>query len=467
MPLGVTLPLGSGELVQRPRTRYATSRTRDGQDVRIAWQQFGPTGDGVDRDLVIVHGFVSHVDVLWDGPGERAWMERLATFSRVTHFDKRGVGMSDQVDEPPTLEERVEDMLAVLDAAGVERATFLGGSEGVPMAILFAAAHPERVESLVLFGGMARTTEAPGYPFAPPAQALLDSAGELILPHWDEPVLVEVFAPSIVDDAEQVAEWQRYQQIAASPAMVLKLNAMAMDYDVRDLLPLITVPTFIGHRRGDRAVPVQGARWMAEQIPGCEYHEFEGIDHTPWAGDVAPIMDAIEEFVTGKVTRPEPTRALRTVLLTDIVGSTQRATAMGDEAWRAVLARHDELVDAAIAEHGGEVVKHLGDGVLATFDGPARAVRAGVAARDASNGLGLQLRVGVHCGEVELLDDDVAGVAVHVAARVEASAEADQVRVTSTVVDLTAGSGLVFDELGEHELKDLDRPWRLYAVRDA
>jgi len=448
--------------VQRPRTRYARSTTNDGAPVSIAWQQFG----GGPHDLVLVNGFVSHVEAEWDDPATARLLESLAGFARVTTFDKRGVGLSDRNVAPPTLEERVDDLLAVMDAAQIDSATLVGFSEGAPLAILFAAAHPDRVESLVLFGGMARTTEADGYPFAPPREALLEAATELLLPHWDEPVLAEVFAPSIMNDPEAIEIWQRYQQVAASPSMILQLYAMAMDFDVRQLLPTIAVATLVLHRRGDRAVSVQGARWMAEQIPGCRYVELDGTDHTPSHGDQAPVIAEIERFVTGTVRETEPERALMTVLFTDIVGSSQRASALGDAAWAALLARHDELMQQVVDTHRGEIRKHTGDGLLATFDGPGRAARAGLAMRNAARSIGLELRIGLHCGEVALRADDLAGIAVHVAARVQQQAGDGDVLVTSTVVDLVSGSGLVFDDLGLHDLKGIDRPWRLYRVSD-
>lgn len=443
--------------MQRPRTRYAQSPGRDQRPVSIAWQQFG---EG-EHDLVIVYGFTSHVDLEWDGPPAAAFLTALGTFARVTHFDKRGVGMSDRIVEPPTLEERVDDLLAVLDAADVQQATLLGISEGCPMSILFAATHPERVRSLLLFGGMARTSEAEGYPFAPPREALYEAAGELILPHWDDAVLIEIFNPSAADDPEARAHWTRLQQASASPSMIYQLNEMALDFDVRDLLPDVHVPTLVMHRTGDRAVPVQGARWMADRIPGARLVELDGIDHVAWNGDPGPALEEIERFVTGSLAPTEPDRVLATVLFSDIVGSTDRAAALGDAAWTAVLERHDQIATGVVEQHRGEVRKQLGDGIMATFDGPARAVRAGIALHDALRPLGLDLRVGVHTGEVERRVDDIAGIAVHVAARVSGQASAGEVLVSSTVQDLVAGSGLTFEDRGEHDLKGVDRPWRL------
>lgn len=449
--------------MQRPRTRYATtSAGPDAPNVRIAWQQFGEPG----HDIVLLHGFVSHVDAAWDDPDEASFLRALASYARVTTFDKRGVGMSDRNTPPPTLEDRVDEVLAVMDAAGVEQATILAISEGCPLAILFATAHPERVRALALFGAMARTSEAEDYPFAPPREALLESAAELMLPNWDEPVLIEIFNPSRADDPVAIDEWTRRQQISASPSMILQLYAMALDFDVRALLPLITVPTLVMHRRGDRAVPVQGARWMAEQMPTARYVEFEGNDHRPIDGDVEPVLREIEQFVTGTVAVPEPDRVLLTVLFTDLVNSTEQAARDGDAAWSSLLARHHEELAAIVARHRGELRKHLGDGIMATFDGPARAVRAGLAAARAAEALGLVLRAGAHCGEVELMGDDIAGIAVHVAARVGSAAHGGEVWATSTVADLVAGSGLAFEDQGLQSLKGLDRAWHLFSVSD-
>ncbi len=445
--------------MQRPRTRYARSG-RSEPAASIAWQQFG---EG-DRDIVIVYGFVSHLDAEWETPSAAAFLESLGRFARVTHFDKRGVGLSDPVSQLPTLEDRVDDLLAVMDAAEVQQATILGLSEGCPLAILFAATHPDRVESLAIFGGMARTSEADGYPFAPPREALYESAGELLLPHWDDAVMIEVFNPSAAEDPVARQHWLRVQQSAASPSVILQLVEMALDFDVRDLLPTIHVPTLLMHRRGDRAVAVQGARWMAERIPDVRYVELEGIDHVPWYGDSAPVLEELERWVTGSVTRPEPDRVLSTVLFSDIVGSTERASALGDAAWRAVLERHDERASDVVGRHRGVVRKQLGDGLMATFDGPARAVRAGLDLHEAMDPLGLDLRVGIHTGEIELLRDDIAGIAVHVAARVGALAQPGEVWTSSTVADLVSGSGLHFDDRGEHDLKGVDRPWRLLVA---
>ncbi len=447
--------------MDQPRTRYALSGAPEAP-VSIAWQQFG---EG-DHDVVMVYGLVSHVDSPWGWPRHGDFLRAIARFARVTHFDKRGVGLSDRLAVAATLEERVEDLLAVMDAAGVQRATLVGASEGAPLAILFAATHPDRVERLALFGGMARTSAAPDYPFAPPKDDLLASALELVVPYWDEAVLIEIFEPSNADDPAAREHWVRNQQQSASPGMVAQLYLMAFDLDVRELLATVRVPTLVMHRRGDRAVPVQAGRWLAAQIPGAQYVELDGNDHVAWAGDQGPPLEHLERFVTGTVAPSAVERSLLTVLFTDIVDSTRRAAALGDAAWTAVLARHNERVTTAVEDHGGQVRKFLGDGVLATFTGPARAVRAGLAARDAVRELGLELRIGAHCGEVEHQGDDIAGIAVHTAARVAATATTGEVWTTSTIADLVAGSGLVFEDRGTHDLKGLDRAWTLAAASE-
>ncbi|MDX1511855.1 MAG: adenylate/guanylate cyclase domain-containing protein, partial [Nitriliruptorales bacterium] len=390
--------------IARPRTRYAES---DG--ARIAYQVIG---EG-ERDVVIIPGFVSHVDLNWDlRPEFRAFLEGTAAFARVVTFDKRGVGLSDRVETAPSIEQRIDDLLAVLDAAEVDRAHLFGISEGAPMAILFAASHPDRVASLMMYGGMARTTEAPDYPFAPPKQALLDSALELITPHWDEPVMLEIMQPSLAEDAEAQDHWTRMNQAAASPAMVAQLYLMAFDFDVRGILDAVHVPTLVMHTRGDRAVPVQAGRYLAEHIPGATFIEYEGIDHVPVAANVPEVVGDIEEFLTGTKTLPEPDRVLATVMFTDIVSSTEQAAAMGDAAWHELLDRHHAAVTEAVANHRGVLRKTLGDGALATFDSPARGIESARVVLAAMEPLGLQVRIGLHCGEVELQGDDVAGIAV-------------------------------------------------------
>jgi pimeloyl-ACP methyl ester carboxylesterase len=439
----------------RPQTRYARSG-----DVHIAYQV---SGEGA-MDIVVVHGLISHLDLWWDWPLYQRFMERLGSFARVIRFDKRGVGLSDRVTDLPSLEVRMDDVRAVMDAAESKEAVLYGISEGASMAALFAATYPERVPALVLQGGMARTTETDGYPFAPPRAAVLESMEQLIAPHFEEPTLLEIFYPSIADDPRELVEANRRTQGAASPATLEALILMSMEIDVRDVLPAIQCPTLVLHRRGDRSVSVHGARWMAEQIPGAKFVELPGQDHFPWVGDQEDSLQGIEEFLTGVRAPAVPERALLTVLFTDIVGSTDRAAELGDEAWRRLLDQHNDLVRRYLDRFQGYEVDTAGDGFLATFDGPARAVRCAQAVAEAIRDLGLEIRAGVHTGEVELAGDKVAGLAVHIGARIAALGGPGEVLASRTVKDLVVGSGITFEDRGTHELKGVPDTWQVYAV---
>jgi pimeloyl-ACP methyl ester carboxylesterase len=446
-----------GNATSTPPTRYAQSG-----DTSIAYQV---VGDG-PIDLVLVLGFATHVELQWELPAFARFFERLGSFSRLILFDKRGTGLSDPVSEVPTLEQRIDDVRAVMDAAGSERAALFGISEGGPMSALFAATHPSRVTHLVLHGAMGRTTEAPDYPWAPPADALREAAAEFIAPYWgrDARGTLELFAPSLAEDPATVELAGRMERSAASPAMVRQIFEMFLDIDVRAILPTIQVPTLVLHRRGDRVVNRRAGRELAARIPGARYVELPGIDHLPWATDPESVLGEIEEFLTGARSRPEPDRVLATVMFTDIVGSTERLAELGDARWRELLFAHHAAVRQELARFRGREVKTLGDGFLATFSGPARAIQCGRAIADSAQSLGLDVRVGLHCGEVELIGDDVGGVAVHLAARVGALAASGEVLTTSTVRDLVAGSGLEFSDRGEQRLKGIDDPWRLFAA---
>ncbi len=366
----------------------------------------------------------------------------------------------------PTLEQRIDDVRAVMDAAGSERAALLGISEGGPMSVLFAATHPERASALVLYGAMARTTEAPDYPWASPAEALRESAAEFIAPYWGQEAegMVELFAPSLSGDPRVVEAFARQERSAASPSMVQQIFEMFLDIDVRAILPTIAVPTLVLHRHGDRVVNRRAGRALAEQIPDARFAELPGIDHLPWAGDADAVLGEIEEFLTGARSTPEPDRVLATVMFTDIVGSTERAAELGDARWRDLLAAHQAAVRRELTRFRGREVKTLGDGCLATFDGPARAIRCGREVVAGARSLGLAVRAGLHSGEVEVIGDDVGGIAVHIAARVGALAAGDEVLVSSTVKDLVAGSGIQFEDRGTKELKGIPDEWRLFAA---
>jgi pimeloyl-ACP methyl ester carboxylesterase len=441
-----------------PPTRYARS-----EEVSVAYQV---VGEG-PIDIVLVPGFVTHVELFWEIPPIANFLERLAAFARVLLFDKRGTGLSDPVSEVPTLEQRIDDVRAVMDAVGSERAALLGISEGGAMSALFAATHPERVTSLVLYGAMARTTEAPDYPWASPADALRESAAEFIAPYWGQrgDVMAELFAPSTMSGGQRTFETlARVQRSSASPAMVQRIFEMFLDVDVRSVLPTIHVPTLVLHRRGDLVVNWRAGRDLAERIPGARYVELTGVDHLPWAGDPDAVLGEVEEFLTGGRSLPEPDRVLATVMFTDIVASTQRAAQLGDSRWHELLDAHQDAVRRELARFRGREVKTLGDGLLAIFDGPARAVRCGEAIVEASQSLGLEVRVGVHCGEVELMGDDVGGIAVHIAARVSDLAGPGEVLASSTVKDLVAGSGIQFVDRGPKQLKGIAGEWRCFAA---
>src|SRR5438105_7736590 len=440
-----------------PETRYARSG-----DSSIAYQV---VGDG-PIDLVLVLGFATHLELQWEMPPIVRFFDRLSSFSRLILFDKRGTGLSDPVTGVQTLEQRPDDVRAVMDAAGSERAALFGISEGGPMSVLFAAAHPDRVTSLVLYGAMGRTTEAPDYPWASPAQALRESAAEFIAPYWGRQAqgMVELFAPSLADDPRAAEFSARMERSAASPAMVQKIFEMFLDIDVRAVLPTIHVPTLVVHRRGDRVVNRRAGEELAAQIPGARYVELPGIDHLPWAGDADAVLGEIEEFLTGARSVPEPDRVLATVMFTDIVGSTERAAELGEARWRELLGAHQSAVRRELTRFRGREVKTLGDGSLATFDGPARAIRCGQAIAETARGSGLEVRIGLHSGEVELMGEDVGGIAVHIAARVGGLAAPGEVLVSSTVKDLVAGSGITFEDQGTKQLKGISDEWRLFAA---
>jgi class 3 adenylate cyclase len=429
-------------------------------EVHVAYEI---VGDG-DIDLVLVQGFVSHLDLEWDNPHMVRFLEGLASFARLILFDKRGTGLSDRAVGVPTLEERMDDVRAVMEAAGSERAVLMGVSEGGPMSILFAATYPDRTQALVLHGGMARTTEAPDYPWAPPADALVEAAAELLQPVLYTGEDIDVWAPSLAED-RQAKDWlARYRRAGISPDGLADFYAMFLDIDVRDVLPTLRVPTLVLHRHGDRVVNWRAGRWMAERIPGARFVRLEGQDHLPWSGDDA-VVEEVREFLTGVRVAPEPDRVLATVMFTDVAASTERAAALGDHRWKELLDAHDAAVRRQLEAFRGREVKTTGDGFLATFDGPARAIRCAEAIRTAAAELGLAVRIGLHTGEVEVRRDDIGGLAVHIGQRVSALAEPSEILVSSTVKDLVAGSGIEFDPRGEHELKGVPESWRLFAVR--
>lgn len=436
-------------------TRYAVSE--DG--VNIAYQVHG---EG-PLDLVFVPGFVSHVELVWEDPALARFLRRLASFSRLVFFDKRGQGLSDRLGRPPTLEESMDDLRAVMDAAGVERPAIFGISEGGPMSILFAATYPGRVAALVLYGTYARMLRADDFPqgISPGRYA---GWADLVKEEWGGPVGVGLWAPGEVGNAEFERWWARLLRQGTSPAGALELMELYREIDVRPVLPAIDVPTLVLHRQGDRLIPPRQAEYLAANIPGARYVELPGDSHLPTGGDQEQLLDEVEEFLVGsRVSEPE--RALATVLFTDIVGSTETAARLGDRRWRDLIERHDATVRRELTVHRGTEVKSMGDGFLATFDGPARAIRCACAIREELGQIGVPVRAGIHTGEVDLIGDDVAGMAVNIGARVGALAEGGEVLVSSTVRELVVGSGIEFEERGSHELKGAPGDWRLFAVR--
>ena len=435
------------------QTRYAKSG-----DVHIAYQV---VGDG-PVDLVFVPGWVSNVELWWEDPGWSV-LQRLASFSRLILFDKRGTGLSDRVSasEMPTLEERMDDVRAVMDAVGSKAAFLLGLSEGGPMSLLFAASHPERTRAFVLYGSFPRITSGEGYPwgFAPDQIEPLLVIAER---SWGDGTFTGgLLAPG--DFPARLGFFARFEREGASPGAMMALVRMLVEIDVRDVLPSIAVPTLILHRDGDAVAPIDGARYMAEQIREARLVELTG-DHSPVTGDTDAILDEIEEFVTGRRHEHVPDRVLATVMFTDIVGSTSRAAALGDRRWRELLERHYRLVRQQLRRFGGQEINTTGDGFLASFDGPARAIRCALAAIQATHEIGLSLRAGLHTGECERRDGDLSGIAVHIGARVAALAGPGEVLVSRTVKDLVAGSGLRFEDRGSHTLKGIPDEWRLFAA---
>jgi class 3 adenylate cyclase len=439
-----------------PRTRYVKSG-----EVHIAYQVLG---DG-PIDLLWVPGFVSHLEYDWEHPRPARFFRRLASFSRLIRFDKRGTGLSDRV-AIPTLEERMDDVRAVLDATGSSRAALIGVSEGGPMSLLYAATYPERTSALVLYGSYARRAWAPDHPFGVTSERMRGIL-ETLEKDWGASVAMEIWSPSMLGD-DAYKQWRAtYLRLAASPGAAISVMRMNMEIDARHVLPAIGVPTLVLHRAGDRLTPVDQARHMAKHIRCAKLVELPGEDHTPWVGDTDALLDEIEEFLTGIRHGPEPDRILATVLFTDIVGSTKRAVELGDRDWRELLAQHHAIVRRQLARFRGHEVNIAGDGFLATFDGPGRAIRCAVSICREVRSLGIDVRAGLHSGECQVEDSKVEGIAVHIGSRVAATAKPGEVLVSSTVKDLVVGSGIAFEDRGMHALKGVPGEWHLFAVAPA
>jgi len=420
-------------------------------------------GEDQPLDLVWVPPWVSQVEYLWSEPSLERVMARLTRFARVITFDRRGSGLSDPFEGAPTLEEQMDDALAVMDAVGSERAAVAGTLEGGPMAAMFAATHPDRVSALVMYATFARATWAPGYEWAWPAEERDARMAELI-ERWGEGLVAGSVAPSQMADPG-FREWAgRLERLAASPGTIKRIFDLIGKFDVRDVLPSIRVPTLVLHRRGDTFIKYEHSEFIASQIPDARLVELEGSDNMYSLGDSEALIGEMQEFLTGERQERDPDRMLATVLFTDICGSTERAAELGDRSWRQMLERHDSLFRRALDQHRGREVKRTGDGFLATFDGPARAIRCAADVAGSMGSLGLQVRAGLHTGELEVMDGDLGGLAVHIASRVMGQAEPNEVLVSGTVKDLVVGSGIEFEERGEHELRGVPGEWRLYAV---
>jgi pimeloyl-ACP methyl ester carboxylesterase len=438
-----------------PEIRYARSG-----DVHVAYYV---VGEG-PLDIVFVHGALTNLKVLREEPGIRRFYERLASFSRLIMFDKRGMGLSDHV-SVGSLEERMDDIRAVMDAVGSERAALIGMSEGGPLSMLFAATYPERTEALLLVGAEVKEEETEDWPWGEATRESFETGMETLPERWGKSgANVTYFIPSAGNDPRLQDWWRRLMVESASPGTAIAFMRMAFEIDVRDIVASIRVPTLILHRQGDHVCHVENARYLAKRIPGARYLELDGDDHIPWGQNGDEIASEIQEFLTGARESPTPDRVLATVLFTDLVGSTERAVAVGDRRWAGLLETHHAAVRRELARFRGREIDTAGDGFLASFDGPARAIRCASAAIDSVRGLGLEIRAGVHTGECEVVGEKLGGIAVHIGARVAAKANAGEILVSGTVKDLVAGSGIAFEDRGVAELKGVPGSWPLYAV---
>jgi pimeloyl-ACP methyl ester carboxylesterase len=442
-----------------PEIRYAQNG-----DVHIAYQVLGQG----PPDLVLVDGFVTHLGAMWADPVRRRFCERLASFSRLILFDKRGMGLSDHVPFG-TLEERMDDVRAVMDAVGSEQAALFGQSEGGPMSILFAATYPERTLALLLVGAEVKEETTDDWPWGESTREEFEESMRGVPARWGTLAQAERAVatrnPSAMGDESATEAWRRRLVESASPGDAIAFMRIAFEIDVRDVIPSVRAPTLVVHARGDRVCVVENGRYLAANIPGARYVELDSDDHIPWYADADAVAGEIQEFLTGVREPAEPERVLATVLFTDIVGSTERASELGDRRWRDLLQLHHERIRAELARFRGREIDTAGDGFLAAFDGPARAIRCACAAIDAVDELGVRIRAGVHTGECEVFGDALSGIAVHIGARVAGQAQPGEVLVSNTVKDLVAGSGIVFEDRGMAVLKGVPGEWRLYVVR--
>ncbi len=442
-----------------PETKYAKI-----DDVHIAYQIFGSGSIPV----VVAPGWTSHIEYAWEEPSYAHFLERLGSFARVAWFDKRGTGLSDKVKDLPTLEQRMDDIRAVMQAVGFEKAAVFGISEGGSMCALFAATYPQRTTALILYGAFAKRLWSEDYPWAPTLEER-EKWIESLESGWGGPVEISDLAPSVAHEEHFVKWFTTYGRLSASPSAAVALARMNTYIDIRNVLPSIHVPTLVMHRRGDRDSSVENGKYLSQNIPGAKFVELEGEDHIPWVGDSNAIVDQIEEFLTGMRSENSSDlneRVLATILLTDIVGSTEKANQLGDKGWKSLITKHNEIIRKELERFNGREIKSTGDGFLLTFDGPARAIKCACSVRDRIRSqLGISIRAGIHTGECELIgENDIGGMAVHIASRVESFAKQDEVLVSNTVKDLVSGSGIKFSDLGLHTLKGIPEQWRLLKV---
>lgn len=443
-------------MVVDPETRYA----RRGE-AHIAYQLSGAG----ELDVVSVSTWFSHLEGRWELPGFAHYLGRLASFARVLSFDKLGIGLSDPIpaSSVPPLEEWVEDVRVVMDAAGVERAAIIGASEGALLAILFAAVYPERTGALVLINGTARLAAADDYPIGLPPDACAQMS-ELFASTWGRPDGMATLNPSIAADDAALATWTHFLRLAASPGTAAAVIKTLFELDVRSLLPTVRVPTLVVHRSDTPVPPISHGRYLAEQIEGARFVEVPGRDYSVVVGDGDALLDPVEEFLIGARSTGSANRALATLLFADIVSSTVHLAELGDRRWRQLLELEEGVVARLLSRHGGRLVNSAGDGIFATFDGPARAVGFALALREAVRAIGLSLRVGIHVGEVERTRDQVAGLAVHIASRISSTADPGQILVSRTVRDLAVGAPIQFTACGSHTLRGVPEQWELYSV---
>ena len=441
-------------MVTKPQTRYAKS----GQ-ISIAYQVFGSG----PLDLVYVPGWITHLEFTWEEPSYARFLRRLGSFARVIMFDKRGTGLSDRDAGLPSLEERMDDVRAVMDTVGIERAAILGASEGGNMSVLFAATYPERVTALVLCGCFAKRIWSPDYPWAPTPEER-QKWFDLLEQGWGGVVDLETLAPSRSHDPAFADWWATFLRMGASPSAALSLAHANTQIDVRHVLPAIRVPTLVLHCRNDRDVKFAEGEYIASQIPGARFVALAGEDHFVWIGDQEELLDEVEEFLTGARGESDIDRVLKTILFTDIVGSTRHAAEVGDRDWHDVLDRHHAAVRAELARFRGEEINTAGDGFVSSFDGPARAIRCAMAIREAIRAIGIEIRAGIHTGECHVDGRTLSGIALHIGARVCALGGAGDVLVSGTVKDLVAGAGLAFVERGRHALKGVPGEWAIFGV---